>query len=71
MMGFIGRGEGYVVVVTAPNKVEATRLIIELFRASGLELVEMDILEFDPTQAGGLIVENPRPEGRHELELGG
>lgn len=56
MMGFIGRGGAYVVVVTAPSKVEATRLIIELFRASNLELVELEIMEFNPEIAGGLIL---------------
>lgn len=57
MMGFIGRGSGYVVVVTAANKVEAVRLIVALFDASKLPLVELEILEFDPSKEGGLIVE--------------
>lgn len=52
---FIAHGNGYGAVVSAVDEVEATRGILQLFAAAGVAVVEMSVMEFDPSQPGGVL----------------
>jgi hypothetical protein len=56
MKHFIARGKGYVAVFSAPNEVEAARVVLALFAAAGVPVEEMEVLEIDPTQTGGILL---------------
>lgn len=57
MKHFIARGSGYVAVFSAPNEVEAARVVLALFAAAEVKVVEMEVLEIDPTQTGGVLLD--------------
>jgi len=57
-MHFIGRSPKYTVVVSAPSAEDATRTILALFQAAGLPVEEMDVMMFDPSLSGGILMEN-------------
>lgn len=56
MMGFVARGSRCVVVFTAPSKEEAARVVLSLLAEAGVALEEMEVMEFDPTVAGGVVL---------------
>lgn len=56
MKHFLARGKGYVAVFSAPSEVEAARVILALFAAAGVPVEEMEVLEIDPTQTGGILL---------------
>lgn len=61
MMHFICRGRRWVAVVSAPSAEDATRIILELFRERGEAVEEMEVLEFDPSVSGGVLIDLEKP----------
>lgn len=57
MKHFIARGNGYVAVFSAENEVEAARVVLALFTAAGKPVEEMEVMEFDPSVKGGVLLD--------------
>jgi hypothetical protein len=61
MMHFIARGKRWVAVVSAPSAEDATRIILDLFSSRGEPVEEMEVMEFDPSVSGGVLVDLEKP----------
>lgn len=57
MIHLIGRGKGYVVVVSAESQELAPYQVLNMFKSSGLEPVELEFMEFDPSVCGGVLLD--------------
>lgn len=66
MKHFIARGDRFVAVFSAPNEVEAARVVLALFAAAGVPVEEAEVLEFDPSVTGGVLLDR---DGREVARL--
>lgn len=57
MKHFIARGARFVAVFSASNEVEAARIVLALFAAAGIEAEAMEVMEFDPSVEGGVLLD--------------
>jgi hypothetical protein len=57
MKHFIARNVRFVAVFSAPDEVEAARVVLALFAAAKMAPEEMEVMEFDPTQTGGVLLD--------------
>lgn len=71
MIHLIAKGGGYVAVMSAMTHVEATLLLLDLFMESGIDPVEMDVMEFDPAQIGGVLIQRGKWQLRPQAFLAG